>query len=152
MISDDDFKFLLMETYMCEKILEIGTGTGKSTCALAAGGSEVWTVDRNDIFEYYGIGSNVHRFKMESEQWWKELDQYNFDACFIDGTIGWGDAEEILIRLKPNNKVIVHDYIPGEKGYRNINIFTALVLPEYEFDIKNGGTHCAVMELNYEPV
>ena len=34
MISDEDFKFLLQESYGCKKALEIGTGTGKSSAAL----------------------------------------------------------------------------------------------------------------------
>lgn len=151
MISDDDFKFLLFESHDAKKILEIGTGTGKSTCALASNGSEVWTVDRNDNYEYFGL-NNVHRYRMESEQFWHELDEDEFDLCFIDGDIGWGDCEEILVRLKPKNKVIFHDYVGSEKGTRNINTFTSLVLPEYEFDIKRGGSHCGIMELNYEPI
>ena len=34
MISDEDFKFLLDKSQGSKKILEIGTGTGKSTAAL----------------------------------------------------------------------------------------------------------------------
>lgn len=151
MISDDDFKFLLLESCDAQKILEIGTGTGKSTCALAANGSEVWTVDRNDIYEYYGM-NNVHRYKMESEQFWNELNEYDFDLVFVDGDIGWGDCEEILARTKENYKIIFHDYVGSEKGVRNINTFTALIMPEYEFEIRSGGSHCGLMELNYEPL
>ena len=50
MISDEDFKFLLQESQGSTKILEIGTGTGKSTAALRLN-AEVYTIDRNDIFE-----------------------------------------------------------------------------------------------------
>ena len=51
MISDEDFKFLLDKSQGSKKILEIGTGTGKSTAALRLN-AEVYTIDRNDIFEY----------------------------------------------------------------------------------------------------
>ena len=35
MISDDDFMFLVYESRNARSILEIGTGTGKSTAALS---------------------------------------------------------------------------------------------------------------------
>ena len=42
MISDEDFKFLLDKSQGSKKILEIGTGTGKSTAALRLN-AEVYT-------------------------------------------------------------------------------------------------------------
>ena len=65
MISDDDFKFLLYQSRDAFKILEIGTGTGKSTAALRLNNSDVYTIDRNDIFEYNGL--NVHKFVCTSK-------------------------------------------------------------------------------------
>ena len=42
MISDKDFRFLLKESRYAKKILEIGTGTGKSTTALITNRAEVF--------------------------------------------------------------------------------------------------------------
>ena len=55
MISDEDFRFLLKESRYAKKVLEIGTGTGKSTTALIANRAEVYTIDKDNIFEYVGI-------------------------------------------------------------------------------------------------
>ena len=61
MISDQDFRFLLEESRYAKKILEIGTGTGKSTTALVANRAEVYTIDRDNIFEYVGIEVHLIR-------------------------------------------------------------------------------------------
>ena len=58
------------------KILEIGTGTGKSTAALRLNNSEVYTIDKNDIFEYNGL--NVHKFVCTSKDYWQEYLNYTY--------------------------------------------------------------------------
>ena len=110
MISDDDFKFLLKESQGSKKILEIGTGTGKSTAALRLN-AEVYTIDRNDIFEY---NIDCYRFVCESKEYWLDHMHYDFDFVFVDGSITKLDCEEILKRTKDSFKIIFHDYMPNE--------------------------------------
>ena len=81
MISDEDFKFLLDKSQGSKKILEIGTGTGKSTAALRLN-AEVYTIDRNDIFEY---NIDCYRFITESKVYWESYMHYDFDFVFVDG-------------------------------------------------------------------
>ena len=137
MISDDDFKFLLYQSRDAFKILEIGTGTGKSTAALRLNNSDVYTIDRNDIFEYNGL--NVHKFICESKDYWKDHTHDGFDFVFVDGSITKLDCEEILKRTKDSFKIVFHDYMPNEdedpgrnKGWYNMkvfNILAALIVP-----------------------
>ena len=112
MISDDDFKFLLYQSRDAFKILEIGTGTGKSTAALRLNNSDVYTIDRNDIFEYNGL--NIHKFICESKDYWKDHTHDGFDFVFVDGSITKLDCEEILKRTKDSFKIVFHDYMPNE--------------------------------------
>ena len=110
MISDEDFKFLLDQSQGSKKILEIGTGTGKSTAALRLN-AEVYTIDRNDIFEY---NIDCYRFICESKEYWLDHMHYDFDFVFVDGSITKVDCEEILKRTKDSFKIIFHDYMPNE--------------------------------------
>ena len=105
MISDDDFKFLLDQSQGSKKILEIGTGTGKSTAALRLN-AEVYTIDRNDIFEY---NIDCYRFICESKEYWLDHMHYDFDFVFIDGSIEKVDCEEILKRTKDSFKIVFHN-------------------------------------------
>jgi hypothetical protein len=151
MISDDDFKFLLYQSRDAFKILEIGTGTGKSTAALRLNNSDVYTIDRNNIFEYNGL--NVHRFICESKDYWKNHTHDGFDFVFVDGSIGTGDCEEILKRTKNSFKIVFHDYIPGEKdrntnkGYYNMKAFKETAILNYDIVEELGGSHCAMLTL-----
>lgn len=156
MISDDDFKFLLEESRYAKKILEIGTGTGKSTTALIANRAEVHTIDKDDIFQYIGIEDLIKRYHCKSSEYWKLEDiPFNFDFVFIDGSINVYDCEEILKRTTNHFKIIFHDYLPNEekyptknKGWYNIEIFKKASLLKYDIRIKTGGTHCGLLELN----
>ena len=85
MISDEDFRFLLDVSRGATKILEIGTGTGKSTAALALCGARLHTIDKDDIFVYNGL--NARRYNCTSNEWWKSTDHANFDFLFIDGQL-----------------------------------------------------------------
>ena len=151
MISDDDFKFLLYQSRDAFKILEIGTGTGKSTAALRLNNSDVYTIDRNDIFEYNGL--NIHKFICESKDYWKDYTHDGFDFVFIDGSIGKGDCEEILKRTKNSFKIVFHDYIPGEKdkntnkGYYNMKVFKETTIENYDIVEQLGGSHCGMLTL-----
>ena len=151
MISDDDFKFLLYQSRDAFKILEIGTGTGKSTAALRLNNSDVYTIDRNDIFEYNGL--NIHKFICESKDYWKDYTHDGFDFVFIDGSIGKGDCEEILKRTKDSFKIVFHDYIPGEKdkntnkGYYNMKVFKETTIENYDIVEQLGGSHCGMLTL-----
>ena len=149
MISDDDFKFLLDQSQGSKKILEIGTGTGKSTAALRLN-AEVYTIDRNDIFEY---NIDCYRFICESKEYWLDHMHYDFDFVFIDGSIEKVDCEEILKRTKDSFKIVFHDYIPGEKdkntnkGYYNMKAFKQCALEKYDMIQHVGGSHCAILVL-----
>lgn len=151
MISDSDFKFLLYESRDAFKILEIGTGTGKSTAALRLNNSEVYTIDKNDIFEYNGL--NVHKFVCTSKDYWQEYFHYDFDFVFIDGSIDKHDCEKILERTKDSFKIVFHDYIPGEKdkntnkGYYNMKVFKECVIEQYDIIEQLGGSHCGMLTL-----
>ena len=152
MISDDDFKFLLYQSRDAFKILEIGTGTGKSTAALRLNNSDVYTIDRNDIFEYNGL--NVHKFICESKDYWKDHTHDGFDFVFVDGSITKLDCEEILKRTKDSFKIVFHDYMPNEdkdpgknKGYYNMKIFKETALLDYAMQEELGGSHCAIITL-----
>ena len=151
MISDSDFKFLLYQSRDAFKILEIGTGTGKSTAALRLNNSDVYTIDRNDIFEYNGL--NIHKFICESKDYWKDYTHDGFDFVFIDGSIGKGDCEEILKRTKDSFKIVFHDYIPGEKdkntnkGYYNMKVFKETTIENYDIVEQLGGSHCGMLTL-----
>ena len=136
MISDDDFKFLLDQSQNPKKILEIGTGTGKSTePALRLNACEVYTIDRNDIFEY---NIDCYRFICESKEYWLDHMHYDFDFVFIDGSIEKVDCEEILKRTKDSFKIVFHDYMPNEdkdpgknKGWYNMKVFKETALLNY---------------------
>ena len=149
MISDDDFKFLLDQSQGSKKILEIGTGTGKSTAALRLN-AEVYTIDRNDICEY---NIDCYRFICESKEYWLDHMHYDFDFVFIDGSIEKVDCEEILKRTKDSFKIVFHDYIPGEKdkntnkGYYNMKAFKQCALEKYDMIQHVGGSHCAILVL-----
>ena len=149
MISDEDFKFLLKESEGSTKILEIGTGTGKSSAALKLN-CEVYSIDRNDIIEY---NIDINRFICESKDYWNDYLHYDFDFVFIDGSIGIGDCEEILKRTKDSFKIVFHDYIPGEqdpgkgKGYYNMKVFKETALLDYAMQEELGGSHCALITL-----
>ena len=97
MISDEDFKFLLDKSQGSKKILEIGTGTGKSTAALRLN-AEVYTIDRNDIFEY---NIDCYRFITESKVYWESYMHYDFDFVFVDGSITKLDCEQKKISSFP---------------------------------------------------
>ena len=114
MISDEDFRFLLEESRYAKKVLEIGTGTGKSTTALIANRAEVYTIDKDNIFEYVGIEDSINRFHCESTDYWKQYSHFDFDFVFVDGSIGVYDCEEILKRTTDCFKIIFHDYLPNE--------------------------------------
>ena len=152
MISDDDFKFLLYQSRDAFKILEIGTGTGKSTAALRLNNSDVYTIDRNDIFEYNGL--NIHKFICESKDYWKDYTHDGFDFVFVDGSITKLDCEEILKRTKDSFKIVFHDYMPNEdkdpgknKGYYNMKVFKETALLDYAMQEELGGSHCAIITL-----
>ena len=151
MISDDDFKFLLNESQGSKKILEIGTGTGKSTAALRLN-AEVYTIDRNDIFEYNGL--NVHKFICESKEYWKDHTHDGFDFVFVDGSITKLDCEDILKRTKDSFKIVFHDYMPNEdkdpgrnKGWYNMKVFKETALLNYAMTEQLGGSHCGMLVL-----
>ena len=150
MISDEDFKFLLQESNGCKKALEIGTGTGKSSAALKLN-CEVYSIDRNDIFEY---NIDINRFICESKDYWNDYLHYDFDFVFIDGSIGTGDCEEILKRTKDSFKIVFHDYMPNEdkdpgknKGWYNMKIFKETALLNYAITEQLGGSHCGMLVL-----
>ena len=153
MISDDDFKFLLYQSRDAFKILEIGTGTGKSTAALRLNNSDVYTIDRNDIFEYNGL--NVHKFICESKDYWKDHTHDGFDFVFVDGSITKLDCEEILKRTKDSFKIVFHDYMPNEdkdpgknKGWYNMKVFKETALLNYNMQETQGGSHCGMLVLD----
>ena len=149
MISDNDFKFLLDKSQGSKKILEIGTGTGKSTAALRLN-AEVYTIDRNDVIEY---NVDCYRFNCESKEYWLDYMHYDFDFVFVDGSITKLDCEEILKRTKDSFKIVFHDYIPGEKdkntnkGYYNMKAFKQCALEKYDMIQHVGGSHCAILVL-----
>ena len=152
MISDSDFKFLLYQSRDAFKILEIGTGTGKSTAALRLNNSDVYTIDRNDIFEYNGL--NVHKFICESKDYWKDHTHDGFDFVFVDGSITKLDCEEILKRTKDSFKIVFHDYMPNEdkdpgknKGWYNMKVFKETALLNYAITEQLGGSHCGMLVL-----
>ena len=151
MISDEDFKFLLQESYGCKKALEIGTGTGKSSAALKLN-CEVYSIDRNDIFEY---NIDINRFICESKDYWNNYMHYDFDFVFVDGSIGIGDCEEILKRTKDSFKIVFHDYMPNEdkdpgknKGWYNMKVFKETALLNYNMQESQGGSHCGMLVLD----
>ena len=151
MISDEDFKFLLDQSQNSKKILEIGTGTGKSTAALRLN-AEVYTIDRNDIFEY---NIDCYRFICESKEYWLDHMHYDFDFVFIDGSIEKIDCEEILKRTKDSFKIIFHDYMPSEdkdpgknKGWYNMKVFKETALLNYNMQETQGGSHCGMLVLD----
>ena len=151
MISDDDFKFLLYQSRDAFKILEIGTGTGKSTAALRLNNSDVYTIDRNDIFEY---NIDCYRFICESKEYWLDHMHYDFDFVFIDGSITKLDCEEILKRTKDSFKIVFHDYMPNEdkdpgknKGWYNMKVFKETALLNYNMQESQGGSHCGMLVL-----
>ena len=150
MISDEDFKFLLQESYGCKKALEVGTGTGKSSAALKLN-CEVYSIDKNDIFEY---NIDCSRFICESKEYWLDHMHYDFDFVFIDGSITKLDCEEILKRTKDSFKIVFHDYMPNEdkdpgknKGWYNMKIFKETALLNYAITEQLGGSHCGMLVL-----
>ena len=150
MISDEDFKFLLQESYGCKKALEIGTGTGKSSAALKLN-CEVYSIDRNDLFEY---NIDINRFICESKDYWNDYMHYDFDFVFIDGSITKLDCEEILKRTKDSFKIVFHDYMPNEdkdpgknKGWYNMKVFKETALLDYNMQESQGGSHCGMIVL-----
>ena len=150
MISDEDFRFLLQESYGCKKALEIGTGTGKSGAALKLN-CEVYSIDKNDIFEY---NIDINRFICESRDYWLDYMHYDFDFVFIDGALKWNDCEEILKRTKDSFKIVFHDYMPNEdkspgknKGWYNMKLFKETALLDYAMTETLGGSHCGMLLL-----
>jgi hypothetical protein len=151
MISDEDFKFLLQESNGCKKALEIGTGTGKSSAALKLN-CEVYSIDKNDIFEY---NIDINRFNCESKEYWLDYMHYDFDFVFIDGSIEKIDCEEILKRTKDSFKIVFHDYMPNEdkdpgknKGWYNMKVFKETALLNYNMQESQGGSHCGMLVLD----
>ena len=151
MISDEDFKFLLDQSQGSKKILEIGTGTGKSSTALKLN-CEVYSIDRNDLFEY---NIDINRFICESKDYWNDYMHYDFDFVFIDGSITKLDCEEILKRTKDSFKIVFHDYMPNEdkdpgknKGWYNMKVFKETALLNYNMQESQGGSHCGMLVLN----
>ena len=150
MISDEDFKFLLQESYGCKKALEIGTGTGKSSAALKLN-CEVYSIDKNDIFEY---NIDCYRFVCESKEYWLDHMHYDFDFVFVDGSITKLDCGEILKRTKDSFKIVFHDYMPNEdkdpgknKGWYNMKVFKETALLDYAMTESLGGSHCGILVL-----
>lgn len=84
---------LLLESGPCDKVLEVGTGSGYQTAVLAKLMGEVYSVER--------IGALSNR----ARQCMRELKLYNVRLKHVDGTMGWPEFapfDAIIVTAAPN--------------------------------------------------
>ncbi len=85
---------ILLETGACDKVLEVGTGSGYQTAVLAKLMGDVYSVER------IGALSNRARQRM------RELKLYNVRLKHVDGTMGWPEFapfDVIIVTAAPNS-------------------------------------------------
>jgi len=150
-ISKADCNFLreLCIKYQPSKILEFGTGSGKSTWAMALSSQcKIHTIDRDDWYSAVAVDDKIHRYIMYSTQWLDTYNIDNFDFVFIDAFIPEHDYDKVLKRIADSCSIVVHDYSNTiqKKGYRNVNSILKCLLSGdflYDYNLTTGGECCA---------
>ena len=118
--EDAVFLYKLTSLIMPKTVLEIGTWFGTSAEIMNnACGCDVYTCDRNNVYElendkihFYNIQSDVFLGKMLDMKIAPEM-------CFVDAKLRDNDAS-IIVEIMRGGVFVVHDYVAGEKGYKNV--------------------------------
>lgn len=100
-------------------VLEIGTWFGTSAAMMLCHCERLFSCDKHDVcvyesndFEYYHGYSNAYIKSIKQ-------DSLDIDMAFIDGQLYEGDAKRLVKMIKPLI-MVMHDYIPDEKGWRAV--------------------------------
>lgn len=162
-ISNEDACFIY-ETCLQRapsKILEIGTGKGKSTyCLLAASNCPIISIDKDvkwvDRLPEVDT-SRIVQYNMHSTEYLHEYkNQSKFDFLFADANLNRKDIQAIFDFFTDNFTVVMHDYYwqekdKVEKGQVNTDLFVKIAnVLGYRYKISFGGYCCVKMEFYNE--
>ena len=158
--ADCDFLRDMCLQYKPTKIIEFGTGSGKSTWAMAlTSNCEIHTIDKEDWYSNTHTNDQIIRYNTHSSLWFDNYTTSDFDFVFIDAFLPASDLAKLLKRLSNNCSIIVHDYYQTDvnskypdKGYRNIKsllmyIYSGDQMYNFNYNLTIGGECCAHLRL-----
>jgi predicted O-methyltransferase YrrM len=157
-ISTEDAQFIFDSCAEAnpKKILEIGTGKGKSTyCLLAASDCSVITLDKRDstfqdASEHIDTERIIKHEKTSSKDYFNLTVSRNIDFWFIDATLYLFEIPHIFLRSPTNFTVVLHDYwidgdtVRDEKGKQNYDALKQFALMNNYSIEEHYGAHCCI--------
>lgn len=162
-VEDCDFLRSLCLQYNPTKILEVGTGSGRSTWAMALSSDcDIHTIDKEDWYSNQLTNDKIKRYITYSTQWLNDYDIEGFDFIFFDAFIPYSNFAKILSKVKDNCSIVLHDYyhtdidkMYPDKGYRNFKslmqyLFSGDSICNYGYTLTVGGACCAHIRLERE--
>ena len=146
--SDVEVLYDLMVKHRPKVVIEIGTWFGTSAMVMDAGDNFVYSCDKHNVRVYES--ESVKYFNCTSDVFLDQLRKQGVkaDLIFVDAGMFRGDDKRIGKVMRDEFVFVTHDYIKGEKGWRNIRAmrkrFTNAMVQTFD-----NGSCIAVMEIKH---